>query len=836
MEAKIAFAPYRFHVFFARFFMSEFEERINQLQQRLENLAKYQEDVHREIVNIHFELKSLRAAAASSARQQKAEVKQETQKPPVREYIPPPRTADQSDSPRQQQTNQPPPQQTIPPASQSNQTGNSAYAAPPPPPTGQPEITVKSDLEKFIGENLISKIGIVITVLGVAIGAKYAIDRELISPLGRIILGYFFGFGLLAVATRLKERYLNFSAVLLSGAMAIHYFITYAAYSFYALISQTSAFTLMLIFTVFTVLAAIRYNRQVIAHFGLVGAYTIPFLLSDNSGNYAFLFSYISIINVGILAISIKKYWKPLYYSSFIITWATFFVWFLASFRPAEHFQLGLTFSTVFFFIFYLTFLAYKIINKESFTAEIVLLVLANSFIFYGFGYAIIKSQISGERFLGLFTVVNAFVHFLVGLVISRYRLADRNVVNLLIALFMSFITIAVPVQFQGNWVTLLWTAEAAFLFWIGRTREVSLYEYFSYPMMVLASISLLNDWQVGSQKYSSMDVFRTPVFNGDFLTAILFVAAFSFIHYINKNEKYNPPSNHPFLKVAEYAIPAVLLVALYNAFRIEIGNYWHAQMVRTAVRDATDNFSRVDYDLEDFNILWQINYSMFFLTVLSLVNIKKIKSPVLGFINLGLNALWLLVFLVGGLYVLGELRESYLLQTHADLFHRGTFHILVRYISFAFVAGLIISSYLYIKQEFLKESLPGLNFELVFDFVFYFSLLVLVSSELVNLMDIFGYGDSYKLGLSILWGSYALFLIVLGISKNKKHLRVGAIFLFALTLVKLFFYDIRELDTISKTIVFVSLGILLLIISFLYNKYKHLIIDKSERMDYEST
>jgi uncharacterized membrane protein len=95
--------------------------------------------------------------------------------------------------------------------------------------------------------------------------------------------------------------------------------------------------------------------------------------------------------------------------------------------------------------------------------------------------------------------------------------------------------------------------------------------------------------------------------------------------------------------------------------------------------------------------------------------------------------------------------------------------------------------------------------------------------------MDIAYSSQSYKLGLSILWGIYALLLIVLGIGKKKKHLRIGAIVLFAVTLLKLFFYDISQLDTISKTIVFVSLGILLLIISFLYNKYRHLIAEENE-------
>lgn len=113
-----------------------------------------------------------------------------------------------------------------------------------------------------------------------------------------------------------------------------------------------------------------------------------------------------------------------------------------------------------------------------------------------------------------------------------------------------------------------------------------------------------------------------------------------------------------------------------------------------------------------------------------------------------------------------------------------------------------------------------------MFDYLLYISLLWIISSELINILSLSRLTDSYKLGLSIVWGIYALFLISMGIAKNKKHLRIGAMVLFGITLIKLFIYDISYLSTISKTIVFVSLGILLLIISFLYNKYKHLIID----------
>ena len=88
-------------------------------------------------------------------------------------------------------------------------------------------------LEKYIGENLFSKLGIAIIIIGVGIGAKFAIDNELISPALRVILGYLVGFVLLGVAIRLKAKYHTYSAVLLSGAMAIFYFMTYVSHSFY---------------------------------------------------------------------------------------------------------------------------------------------------------------------------------------------------------------------------------------------------------------------------------------------------------------------------------------------------------------------------------------------------------------------------------------------------------------------------------------------------------------------------------------------------------------------------------------------------------------------------
>lgn len=113
-------------------------------------------------------------------------------------------------------------------------------------------------------------------------------------------------------------------------------------------------------------------------------------------------------------------------------------------------------------------------------------------------------------------------------------------------------------------------------------------------------------------------------------------------------------------------------------------------------------------------------------------------------------------------------------------------------------------------------------------------TLLFILSSELLNVMDLSGQKGSYKLALSIFWGIYSLVLVSFGIYFGGKHLRISSIVLFGITLVKLFLYDIENLNTLSKTAVFVSLGVLMLIVSFLYHKYKALIFKAVDEVENE--
>jgi len=785
--------------------MDKNSEKINLLLLKLENLLLRQQDFEAEIQSLRQEVRQLQSPGAAPI------IFPEKQQGVITEPIP-------SAKPEVVY----PPKNTPLPNNQQNTT----------PIIREPnfadkfkrENLGKSDFEKFIGENLINKIGILILIIGVVIGAKLAIDKGLISPLTRIILGYLVGVGLMGFAIKLKAKYESFSAVLLSGSIAIMYFITYAAYDLYALIPQSLAFILMVVFTSFTVVAALKYNKQIIAHIGLVGAYAIPFLLSDGSGKVLVLFSYIAIINVGILVLSFKKHWKPLFYLSFAFTWIIYLSWLTLDGKQA-YLNLSLAFAAIFFLTFYITNLSYKVAKSEQFGFADVIIILLNSFVFYGIGYYILSEK--NSELLGLFTLGNAIIHFVVSLIIYKRKLADKNLFYFILAMVITFITMAVPVQLSGNWVTIFWVVEASILFYLGRIKNISIYEKLSLPLILLAFLSLAQDWVLQSPEFNYINdvTYKQPFLNVGFLSAAIFIAAFTGMFLISRKAKNEAvetkiPTIRPLLT---YIIPTILIVVIYFAFRIEIAGIFQNLFEQTKINTSpTKNSTYFEYNFNylSIKIITIYIYSLFFATVLNYINLKKIKSSELAVATIIINVVVILSFLTQGLYVLSELRENYITQS-SKYFVSGQVNISIRYIALLFFAILIASCYQLSKSELFK-----LKFKTAFDYLLYIAILWVLSSELLHWLELSGLRTGYKLGLSILWGAYSLFLISIGIWKNKKYLRIGAIALFAITLAKLVFYDLSSLGTVSRTIVFISLGTLLLIISFLYNKYKHLIND----------
>jgi len=678
--------------------------------------------------------------------------------------------------------------------------------------------------EDFIGKNLLNKIGILVLILGIGFGVKYSIDRDLISPITRIFLGYFAGVSLLAIAYRLKSTHISFSAVLLSGGMAVLYFVTLLAYTLYGLIPQLPAFVLMVAFTAFTVFAAMRYNLEVVGIIGLVGAYAVPVLLSDGSGSVAILFSYIAIINGGILTLAFKKYWKRLYYLAFFLTWLAFGSWYAVSFDKDEHITESLVFSTLFFLIFYATFLAYKIVRNEALSKGEVICMLFNSFVSFGYGYLTIEAIPGGEQYLGLFAVFTAVLHFIAVLVLSKSRTEFRAVFYLVAGMGIVFLTIAVPVQFEGNWVTLVWTAESVLLMWIGKTRSALTYEKLSYPLMMLAFLSLLHDWSAYHTGASSDHYQHTSdltiFLNIHFFTSMLVGVAFVYILWLRNHYSHTTPERRvsPLDSILNIVLPVVTVIIFYVGFFKEVEAFWNHRYAvsRIVIRDANGlEYDQYNTDLLHFKQVWLLIYSSVFAAALSIVA-RRWRTNLALPASLAVNATILLAFITAGLLNIGELRAGFLEQDLAAYYPQGASNIIIRYAAILSVLPLLWLNRRIVRDTFFNEHVrkfENLSFHLV--------VLAILSSELIHWLEMTKVENSFKLSLSILWGAYALFLIILGVSRDLKHVRLAAIVLFAVTLLKLFAYDMEEMSTILKTLVTIVLGVLLLMASFIYNKYR---------------
>ena len=86
-------------------------------------------------------------------------------------------------------------------------------------------------------------------------------------------------------------------------------------------------------------------------------------------------------------------------------------------------------------------------------------------------------------------------------------------------------------------------------------------------------------------------------------------------------------------------------------------------------------------------------------------------------------------------------------------------------------------------------------------------------------------YQNLQQLSLSGVWLLYSGVLLAAGIWKKSKGLRFFSIGLFGLTILKIFIYDLSFLETLYRIFSFVGLGLILLGVSYAYQRYKHLLL-----------
>ena len=373
-----------------------------------------------------------------------------------------------------------------------------------------PEKTVETELEdvvprqkkqvnyeKFIGENLFGKIGILIFVIGVGFFVKYAIDKNWINETFRTVLGFLTGAVLLAVAERLQKKYRTFSSLLAGGAFAVFYLTVAIAFHYYHIFSQTMAFIILIGVTVFMSVLSVVYNRRELAIISLVGGFLAPFIVSSGEGSYLVLFTYVSILNLGMFGLSIYKKWGELPMISFVFTWLIMGIFLLFSYTSSSTVISGhlFLFTTLFYFIFLLP--VFSILRGEdmrTMSRGLVFVIITNNFIYLFSGALFLRNMGWSFKASGLLSLFIALVNLGLVLWLWKSRKDYKFLVYTTLGLVLTFVSITVPIQLDGNYITLVWASEMVLLLWLYIKSRIRVYEYAAKILVGLTFISYLMD------------------------------------------------------------------------------------------------------------------------------------------------------------------------------------------------------------------------------------------------------------------------------------------------------------------------------------------------------
>jgi hypothetical protein len=355
-------------------------------------------------------------------------------------------------------------------------------------------------------------------------------------------------------------------------------------------------------------------------------------------------------------------------------------------------------------------------------------------------------------------------------------------------------VTVSIAIELGNSvWTTIAWAAEGAVLVWLSFTLRMSLFRIFSYAVFAAMAFRLL----FIDATLSLPDA--QPFINERFLAFLVGITATYFAGYLIWRERKSliewEQGNWSVFPI--FLVGASLLVTVSIYVELE-NNVW----------------TTIAWAAEGAVLMW-LSFTL--------------RIPVF-------RSLSYIVFIAMAFRLL-------FFDTEVVL---ATFRPVLNERFIAFMAGIAALYYAsWREMKALRESEVTSSYHLAFLVAAHFFTLWLLSAEIINYFDsrivaIIGGGsgsdetalqNAKNLSLTGLWAFYAVVLLVIGIVKRSRFVRVVGLVLFVIPIIKVFAYDVFALEQVYRIIAFVGLGVLLITSGYLYQRYsksiKGFFIDK---------
>ncbi|MDX2154610.1 MAG: DUF2339 domain-containing protein [Bryobacteraceae bacterium] len=662
------------------------------------------------------------------------------------------------------------------------------------------------DWEALIGGNLLNKLGALVLVIGVALFLAYGVTQ--LGPGGRIAVGMTVGVSLLAagVAAERRERYTFWARGVIAGGWAIVYFTTYAMHAVPAariVESQFAGALLLFLVAAAFVTHSLRYRSEVVT--GL--AYTAAFLALVLAPRTPLSLQASVPLAASLVWVSSRFGWRYLAAGGLVFTYAAF-----AAAQPPHP-----TWPVL--WIYWLLFEAYDQWSRRGF------LMPLNSAGFLGASMLLWRPDMPG---FDVYLTAAAVAQIASAALRMRLRGREETVEQtaeggflLPAALGLALLEWAVFQRFEGppEAFGLLLAAELAIL--SGALGGFRVLRWIGFAALVPALVVLFDGLQRSEQfSYFGLTLrVWTPV-------AVLFASAMFLNRAVTRWSGYTYLGTVLLMPPIGQELPAKREGLGWMALA--------AAVLQFGIRDRWRDFRWAALGCGAVATLalseasqWPVAFAGFALAAGATVELLYLGAPrcaagagaaavMLAAVTLlrALPAIWvapawaalcaaaaiiavrfnrLFAAVAGGVFavaILGRAISSNLPDSSGDPGLRwGTV--------------LLTVLLLYAAQAALGRELP------VFTAIGTFLLTSLLVDEASGRV------------LTMALAAEGVGLLIAGFALRERPLRISGLGLFLFCVLKVFLYDLRELDTLSRILSFVVLGLLLLGASWIYTRFR---------------
>ena len=664
--------------------------------------------------------------------------------------------------------------------------GTPRQADAPAPAAGGPGADIGA-LEGRVGGTWLNRVGALVLVLGIGLFLRHAFESDWIGPGGRVGLGGLVGLAfVLSAARHLEGEYRGVAQGAVAVGLASLYLSAYAAHSVYGLLPTAPALVALALVTALTLVMAVRHAALALALLAGAGGLLTPVLLDTGTDPGGLLFAYLGVLDVGLLAAAHRRRWWSLRLLAFVGTAVLYAGWLDRWFGPGR-LALGLLAATGLYLLFAgAAYLGTPGRNDAGdldpgFTAAALLGLAAPTLYFLALRHLVVGEPRST---LPLACLGLALGYVLAGQWALRERHGNQPLGALCLSLALGFVSIALALRLSRHALVVGWGVEALLLYLCGHRLELRRLR----AGAVLVFVVTWGRW------YTLLSDGGLP---GPFLLS------------------------HPALPATAAVAVTAALAASIGAARQRAGRRqagWERVvppiMVLVAVGSVaallSDELARFrtlaippPYVPTVTTVVWMVAA----LPWLALARLDKTRILV-GVVTL--------LFIVLGATVVGDAPrwEQLLPDMRAPLLNPRFLAALLLVVLYGLYARVVRG--LPTLSEPTRGRLSA-TAGLAAGLLLLWNLSVEVSIAPLPALTLGEAVKARRAGLSILWALYAFGAMGLGLRTGRRAVRLGAIGLFAVTVVKVLGVDLAGLDAPYRVLSLVVLGGVLLLASFLY-------------------